>query len=731
MKVKGKLVFKQIIAWCTALALVVSFFPGYVLAAQEQAVSLEEAVQTAKAAFDIPKEFTKFSSGYNQYEERQAWELRWNTEKEPSGHLSVQVDSRTGDILNMSFWQSSQESGSRSKLPAISRDEAVRIATELVQSLQPKRIAKLKLEENNDELLQLTSWSPGTYRIKWVRQVQGVPFLQDGVTVNVDNQTGRIAGYNFNWTEGDFPDASKAISLEKARQAWEKAEMLQLQYFRPSLTKADEEREVKLVYRLTHPSRGVLDALTGKPLELDRGIMRDEGMGNMMKEMAMDGGTLTPEEIKEIEAAGKVINQAKAEAVVRKWVSLPEGFALQGVHLNQDEQRAVGARTWFFNWRYAGDVEDKGEGRWLDARVDALSGELLGFNWYKPYLRENVQQTERLNREEAQKKAEAFLQKIQPELFKHVKLNDLQTSEPPRPLTKEELPLSQHFEYQRLVNDIVFPANGLTVSVDTTTGAIESYSLNWQELQFPSAAGVLNSAQINAQFLKRQPLTLQYKQDVAPIQSGAKKEIRLVYCPVPKPGQQGEAMSDAKTGVALDWQGKPLTEQPLPYTFTDITGHWAEKEIALLGQAGILGEYDPNFYPETPITVVQYLRALLMIERGAMQVHTLSDQEVMEQAQQKGWLKEELQSTATIDRLQLARFGIRFLGLEQVAKIEGIYTVPYQDLQNITSSDQGYVALAWGLGILKGEQDSFQAEQIASRAQAAVTLIRMLKTDLK
>ena len=157
MKGRGKLVFKQIIAWCTALTLVLSFFPGYVLAAQEQVVSLEEAVQTAKAAFDIPKEFTKFSSGYNQYEERQAWELRWNTENEPSGHLSVQVDSRTGDILNMSFWQSSQESGSRSKLPAISRDEAVRIATELVQSLQPKRIAKLKLEENNDELLQLTS----------------------------------------------------------------------------------------------------------------------------------------------------------------------------------------------------------------------------------------------------------------------------------------------------------------------------------------------------------------------------------------------------------------------------------------------------------------------------------------------------------------------------------------------------------------------------------------------
>ena len=46
--------------------------------------------------------------------------------------------------------------------------------------------------------------------------------------------------------------------------------MLQLQYFYPNIRDAEEpeaERKVMLVYRLVHPSQGILDALTGKPLE--------------------------------------------------------------------------------------------------------------------------------------------------------------------------------------------------------------------------------------------------------------------------------------------------------------------------------------------------------------------------------------------------------------------------------------------------------------------------------
>lgn len=744
MKRRGKKFFKQIVAWCTVFTLCLSFTPGNLIAAQEPPVSLEKAVQTAKRAFDIPKEFSDFFSGYGQYDQHQAWQLRWSSAKEPRGNMYVQVDSQTAEILQMSFWQASKEPSTMGILPAISREEAIEIAAELVNSLQSQRMSELKLEETGEEILPLTLWSPSTYRIKWTRQVQGVPFPQDGVTVNVDNQTGRITGYNFNWTEGNFPDAEQAIDLAEARAAWDKAEMLQLQYFYPNIRDAEEpeaERKVMLVYRLVHPSQGILDALTGKPLEFSGGIGIDEiakTNGSLM-EKAMDRGEeiiLTPEEIKEIEAAGQVISQKDAETVVGQWVLIPEYLTLQSARLSKDEQRAAEARTWYLSWRNQNRESNDGEVSWVEASVDAISGELLGFSWDKYVIKEDGQQVKRLNRKEAQEKAEAFLREIQPELFKQVKLNELQVAEPPRPLAVEQLPLKQYFSYERIVNDVVFPTNGLSVSVDTTTGEINSYSLRWQQLQFPAPEGILNAAQINEQYLSRQPLTLQYMERaetpqvrIMEIPRSNNKEISLVYRPVLIPGQRNEAMCDAKTGAPLDWQGKPLAKQPIPYSFTDISGHWAEKEIALLGQAGILGDYGNTFNPERPITAVQFLRALLMLERGVEQVQTLNDDEVIKEATDLGWLKEKLQAGDSINRLLLARWGIRFLGLEKVAGIEGIYTAPYQDFAGISAPDQGYVALTWGLGVLKGEQGFFRPEQTVTRAQAAVTLVRLLKTQ--
>lgn len=738
MKGKIELIFRQFVAWCTLLVFMVTFLPGYALAVENQPIALEQAVKHVKSVFEVPQEFTRFSSGYNQYENRQVWQLQWESEKEPGGNMNAQVDCQTGEILHMNLWQSTVEPGLRGKLPAISRSETVKIAEDLVKRLQPQRFSELKLEEDSGELLQLMSWGPGTYEIKWTRLVQGVPFPQDGVTVNVDNQTGRVIGYNFNWTEGDFPDPNKAISLTTARQSWEKTEMLQLQYFRPYIRKpnqdAAQQRQVLLVYRLNHPSGGVIDALTGKPLELDDQLLRKaaSGMGgNEMMNAKQDAAViLTPQEIKEVEEASKVISKEQAENVVRQWVPITEKLRLQGANLNRDEWREVGARTWNLNWQYEGKEEAEVEVRWLNANVDAINGTLLSFSWDKNWVKEDNKQIQRLTREEAQKKAEAFLRKIQPDLFAQTKLNESRVSEP-RPLSVQEQPASQYFQYQRLVKDVVFPDNSLSVVVDAETGQIQSYQLRWHELQFPSTEGILNQGQISAQFLKRQPLTLQYIQAVVPGESNLKREIKLVYCPVIATGRQGEAMSDARTGEALDWQGKPLAQQPCPYKFTDIAGHWAEKEIALLGQAGIFGEYGDTFRPDAPVTAGQYFRALLMMERGAAGGYALSDEEVMEQVKQRGWLKEELKAQDTINRLMLARFGIRFLGFDRAARVEGIYQVPYQDLKDIPAAAQGYVALAWGLGILKGEQGCFRPEQTVSRAQAAVTLIRMLQIDMK
>jgi len=63
--------------------------------------------------------------------------------------------------------------------------------------------------------------------------------------------------------------------------------------------------------------------------------------------------------------------------------------------------------------------------------------------------------------------------------------------------------------------------------------------------------------------------------------------VRLVYQPLAAPGVAASDLLDARTGGFLDWEGKPLSQQPRAYRFKDLAGNFAEKEISLLGQAGI------------------------------------------------------------------------------------------------------------------------------------------------
>jgi len=729
---------ERIVVWATLLFLMVGLLPATALASAKPGVTLDQAIQAVKGVFEVPGEFTQFSSGYNQYEDRQAWNLNWRTTKEPGGNMWAEVDAVSGDILGMNIWQYTSDQPMM-KLPSISREEAVKIAQELVNRLHSERLDQLSLQPGDGELLPLMSWGPATYNIRWQRLVNGIPFPEDGVNVSVDTQSGKVTGYYFRWTKGDFPTAINAITVEQARQAFDQAEMFSLQYFRPYPREPRQQVPALLVYRLG--PNAMIDALTGEPVNLEGGWMEGGGgMGSygLEKAMGMDSSAapvpvqLTPEELKEVEESAKILSQEDAEAVVRQWVHIPANMVLRSINLYSEDWQDPGLRTWNFHWN-SDERESRETGyRYLSARVNAITGELLSFDRDRPWIMESNTKDgksgQRLNRAEAQKVAEEFLAKIQPERFKQVKQQPESRQEYYYygPLGEGQEPLFYSFQYLRLVDGITFPANGLSATVDTATGEITSYYMNWFIGDFPSTQGIMDLGKATDRFLARQPLTLQYTMIYKPYD---RREIRLVYRPVPQPGSPGEAMTDAKTGEPLDWSGQPLAQQPRPYRFTDIDGHWAEKEISLLGQAGVFGEYGETFRPGEAVTAVQLLKALLVASDGVWGIGSLTDNQVLDRARQRGWVKEDLQPGDAIDRQMLARLTVRFLGLDRAARVKGIYTVPFTDVQSIANDSLGYVALSWGLGVLKGDNGKFRPADQVSRAEAAVALVRTLGVE--
>ncbi|MHB1421343.1 MAG: PepSY domain-containing protein [Bacillota bacterium] len=718
----------RIVIWLVMFSMLLVLFPGAVLAADKPAVTLEKAITTVKSAFEVPKGFTNFSSGYNKYDDREVWSLNWNAENAKGGSMNSEVDARTGEILNMYLWQTPEQSQIQTKLPVITRNEAVKIGDKLLGRLLAGHQKDLVLQSGDGELLPLTSWGPVTYRLYWQRLVNGVPFSEDGVSIGVDNQTGQITDYNYHWTAGEFPDSTKAITSAQAREVFDEGGFFRLQYFRPYSSVKGQKRPVMLVYRLDDNYGGTIDALTGKPVDLNGGWTGGGGMGGANEKQMSDSRNtpievpLTPEEIGEIEQAAKIIPQEEAQAEVSKWVYIADDLKLQNVNLYSNEYDDPQLRTWSFSWSDVKTAVDRPA--YLNARVNAVTGELLGFDRNVPLVSlESRQGTKQLSREESRKIVEDFLKKIQPERFSQVKLQE--NGDPVyKPLAEGEQTPNSNFTYWRTVNGLSFPDHGFSVAVNTETGEIASYDFRWSDLEFPLLEGVLDRSTATDRYLTRQPLSLQYIQIYSP---NGDREIRLVYRPLSAANAPQEAMTDAWTGVALDWEGKPLANQPRPYRFVDISGNRAEKEISLLGQAGIFGDYLDKFRPGQAISAVQLLRAMIGAHDGVLGSSSLSDVQVMEQARQNGWVKEKMQPEVGLNREQLAVLMVRYLGLDRAAKVKGIYKVNFTDTSKIASGNLGYVALSQGLGIMMGGGGQFNPAGKVTRAEAAVVLIRTLK----
>ena len=719
--------------WCLVTLFLLTFFPGLALAEEKPAVSLEQAIRIAKENFNIPSEYSNFNSSYDNYENRQVWFLNWESTQEPRGTFNVQVDA-TGEIIFMNHWKAEPYPETGPQLPVISETQAQDIATQLLSRLAPNKATSLRLVPNDFEVIPLRQYGPVTYNFRWERVVNGMVFIGDGAHISVRGDDGQVSNYSLNWTKANFPALTGVISPVKAQETFETTGMLELQYqlisdFRP--LRAGEKPRVILVYRLNHPSNGVIDATTGEPLTLEPGQWLrnqngDYGAGGAGELMGKSGAQeqaatpLSPEELKEIERTAGLISQEEAMATVKKWVDLPDTLTLRSAHLGTESQFSE-SRFWNLSWN--AEKPETGKLEYVSARVDAHSGELMGFNL--SYTSQEPRQFGRIDQAAAKKMAEKFLQQVQPERFSAVEL-DKRNQQNWRPLAKgEPNPPYYYFNYRRLVNGIPYPGNGIHITVDTVEQRITQFDVNWQNPEFPSAAGCLGQQLANDVFLKKQPLTLAYTLVYGSTGPG---DVKLVYLPVAAPNQLVSDVLDARTGEFLDWQGKPLSQQPRAYHFTDIAGHFAEKEISLLAQAGIFGEYGDTFRPDEAITVVSLLRAMLQVSQGNWGISDLTDQEILKRAKEMKWLEEgELTPAGAITRENLAKLMIRLLGMDRAARIEGIYQVPYTDATALSPGLLGYASLTWGLEIIRGTGDTFDPNHVMTRAEAAVVLVRTLR----
>ncbi|MCB8817074.1 YcdB/YcdC domain-containing protein [Desulfosporosinus shakirovi] len=691
-------------------------------------INLEKAIQIVKTNFEVPSDYTDFSSSYNTYDDRQVWALRWSGTAERAGEFAAEVNAVNGDIVSMNYWNN-DESGNSSMIPAISKEDAQDCGYKLLNRLLGQRAGELKLVPNDQEILPL-GYGPLNYSNQYQRLVNGVPFLGNGANVQVSSADGQITSYNLTWNEVTAPAVEGVINMEQAQQAFVKAPYFKLQYWVSSpyrILAAGEKQDAKLVYQLTGQNGGAIDAFTGLPLELKPGewLSADtSGMGGMGAKAGSaprdsNGQVLTPQERQEVERAGNLLKQEEAIEAVKRWIEIPETLTLRSANLSK-EWRNADQRIWSFDWHDTDSGEKKaGTPQYISARVNAKTGELFGFG-LSNFQTGNTDV--KLDRAAAQKLAEEFLNRIQPERFKEVALdqeeNQLFSKIAPEPGN------NQAFNFQRVVNDVSFPANGMTVNVDPVSGMITNFELNWGDYNLPGVSGVLSKEKAGDAFLRKRPLTLSY---VRIYSNGIPGDLRLVYLPVAQDRSVAASnIIDAKTGELLDYQGQPIEKGPKPFNFTDLDGVSGAAEITVLGRAGLFGDYGNSFKPSEAMSLESLLRAMYLSRYGIWGNVNLTDKEILTKAKDLGWLKEDLKAGDSVNRELLAKLMLRSIQLNRIAELKDIYKVDFQDADQISSDALGYVAITTSSGILKVDGQAFAPGQTVSRAEAATALFRTL-----
>lgn len=691
-------------------------------------VPLNKAIETAKSTFEIPNTLDRFESGFSSYGDKAEWNLNWSRSQEPGGSLSVRVNALSGEIVGMDRWEAPPPGQKYTGIPKYSYNDGAKLAQEWAKKLAPRYSGQTKLELAGEQPnYGYGDRGPAEYSYNFPRLVNGITYPENNFYLRISGDTGELLGFSVNWDEKQaFPEAQNKISADQAKKVFD--EQVELVYFRP-YTYGAKDTPVKLVYRNKNGQDPSIDALTGKVLDNNgyRGF-DDSKMGSGGVPEKAIKQDLSPAEQAEVDKIKGLISREKALEYAKKAVPIPTDLVQDESRLTQDYQ-FPDLKLWNFNWR----SEKSGTGISIQASVDAVTGELVSFNRWDSLQNEKTPENQpKYTLEQARQAAGDFIKKQQPQRFGEVRFSNSRVDDF-RPLTDKVVPLNYNLSFVRVANNIPFPNNGFDLRIDPYTGEVTSYQMNWWKVNFPGAAGIIDSSQAANVLLSDGGLVLDYQRIY---REGQDSQMYLVY----HVKDRRTIMVDARMGTGLGWDGEPLPTKQSG-EFSDIAGHPAEGDIKILARANIAKSEDGKFYPDRNITKQEALEFLVPSRGWPVEplYSSLQDKKDKDEATKRlinsainlgiiepgdtGGLEQEL------TRLELAKLLINTLDYDGAAKLKDIYYLKSKDAYLIPGDLRGYVALSLGLGIQTENNGLYRPGEKISRGYAATSLVRMLKVQ--
>lgn len=664
--------------------------------ADSNSEKINEMLSVLKQRIGSTDEYDKFSGSVNAYGGETRYEFLWSkTDGDNRSSMNITMNS---DGVVTSYYTYGGGNGRDGKASINRPDvsEALDAAISGFKKLNPGISENVKITSDGE----YRSLTGDDFGFVLQRTQNGIPVADDDGWISVSADAKRVVSFSLNYTTGlKFEDSSKLISKEDAQNSFNEKFPMKLRY---TTEYKDDKKSATLIYSPDSEYNQYISATSGEVITREYRRHRF-GAGNMkasesMAAMDMADNGFSEAEIKNLDTINGLIGLDKAEKIIltSKVINANSAYKLT--------EHAL-CRDWYDEDKYTYRLEFErtsgDEDYWLDAEVDAKSGDILSF-----YISENRgNEKAKLNVKQGYEKAYAALEVLAPSHFGE-NMDYL--------LDGDDKDSSGNYVFFRYVNGIEFADNSVRISVDMASGKIISYRIGYDDIEFPSADSVISAEDAGKRLFEQVGYDVWY---IPTYEDDKPSQAPVVY----------DTDSYDLTLDAFSGELKYKRDSEKVGEYTDIENHYAKDAIEALAKFGI-GFADSEFKPDSNITQADFVTLLnaafndycpIVIYKG------ISYNDIYDDAIEDGIVKEdEYSPDADVTRDLAAKMMVRALGFEEVATLDGIYVPIFAD---VSADSVGFTSILGAMGVIKGDENgNFNPSGTVTRADAAIMLYNYL-----
>lgn len=246
-------------------------------------ISRENALDIAAKAVSVPANYKLNASSLNKdwnFPELRIWSFQWSLEeKERYGWASAEIDAKTGKVLAFDYHESDGKGQPEQRsLKIKTKAQAEKIVNDFLQAQYPEVVGNLRAQADNYVVRPYdaaTDDNQASYYFQYERLVEGIPFGQNYVNATVDSYTGKITGFRIRFLDLEFPPTDDVLEKTQFTADFLAENQMILVYTK------DEDKNLRLVYKLAPVDSYRFDALSGQMLDYNGEPVQDKKAGEI------------------------------------------------------------------------------------------------------------------------------------------------------------------------------------------------------------------------------------------------------------------------------------------------------------------------------------------------------------------------------------------------------------------------------------------------------------------